>query len=88
MADSLLSGAEPIVVGSGTKTGIKIMYDRPQDVGADRIVDAVAAFHLAAGAEEKVVAHVPAQVDDAEPAVVGVAIAELVSPARGSRDRA
>ncbi len=41
-----LSGAKPIVVGSGTKTGIKIMYDRPQDVGADRIVDAVAAFHV------------------------------------------
>jgi type III pantothenate kinase len=41
-----LAGTEPVVVGSGTRTGIKIGYDRPQDVGADRIVDAVAAFHV------------------------------------------
>lgn len=41
-----LAGTEPIVVGSGTRTGIKVMYDRPQDVGADRIVDAVAAYHV------------------------------------------
>ena len=36
----------PVVVGSGTKTGIKVDYDSPRDVGADRIVDASAAYHI------------------------------------------
>ncbi|MBI4305877.1 MAG: type III pantothenate kinase [Chloroflexi bacterium] len=40
---------EPLVIGRGTKTGIRISYDRPQDVGADRIVDAVAVFNLYPG---------------------------------------
>lgn len=35
---------EPIVVGPGVKTGINIKYDNPKEVGADRIVNAVAAF--------------------------------------------
>jgi type III pantothenate kinase len=34
---------EPLVVGPGVKTGMPIRYDPPQDVGADRIVTAVAA---------------------------------------------
>lgn len=34
---------EPIVVGPGVKTGISVRYDPPKDVGADRIVNAVAA---------------------------------------------
>ena len=34
----------PLVVGPGVKTGIKIKYDNPKEVGADRIVNAVAAF--------------------------------------------
>jgi type III pantothenate kinase len=34
---------EPIIVGPGTKTGINIKYDNPKEVGADRIVNAVAA---------------------------------------------
>lgn len=33
----------PIVVGPGVKTGINIKYDNPKEVGADRIVNAVAA---------------------------------------------
>ena len=33
----------PIIVGPGTKTGIAIKYDNPREVGADRIVNAVAA---------------------------------------------
>jgi type III pantothenate kinase len=37
---------EPLVVGTGTKTGIRIVYDNPREVGADRIVDVVAALHL------------------------------------------
>jgi len=40
---------EPFVVGAGTKTGIRILYDNPRDVGADRIVDAVAALNLYGG---------------------------------------
>lgn len=39
-----LFGVAPVVVGPGTKTGISIRYDPPKDVGADRIVNAVAAY--------------------------------------------
>jgi type III pantothenate kinase len=39
----------PLVVGSGTKTGIKIITSNPKEVGADRIVDAVAAFEIYGG---------------------------------------
>lgn len=35
---------EPVVVGPGTKTGIPILTDNPREVGADRIVNALAAF--------------------------------------------
>ena len=34
----------PLTVSAGVKTGVPILYDSPRDVGADRIVDAVAAF--------------------------------------------
>lgn len=37
-------GTQPLIVGPGVKTGISVLYDNPQDVGADRIVDAVAAY--------------------------------------------
>ena len=36
---------EPLVVGPGVKTGLNIKYDNPKEVGADRIVNAVAAIH-------------------------------------------
>ncbi len=36
---------KPMVVGPGIKNGISIRYDNPREVGADRIVNAVAAFH-------------------------------------------
>ena len=39
----------PLIVGSGTKTGIKISYDSPRDVGADRIIDAAAAITIYGG---------------------------------------
>jgi len=35
---------EPYVVGPGIKTGMPILYDNPKEVGADRIVNAVAAY--------------------------------------------
>jgi type III pantothenate kinase len=37
---------EPLVVGMGTKTGIRVVYDNPREVGADRIVDVVAALDM------------------------------------------
>jgi type III pantothenate kinase len=37
-------GLEPLIVGPGTKTGVPILYENPREVGADRVVNAVAAF--------------------------------------------
>lgn len=34
----------PLVVGPGVKTGMQIQYDNPREVGADRIVNAVAGY--------------------------------------------
>ncbi len=44
-----LTGKDAILVGPGIRTGIRIDYDRVQDVGADRVVDAVAARRLYSG---------------------------------------
>ena len=35
---------QPLIVGPGVKTGMPILYDNPKEVGADRIVNSVAAF--------------------------------------------
>lgn len=37
---------EPLIVGPGVKNGINIKYDNPKEVGADRIVNAVAAHEI------------------------------------------
>ena len=37
-------GITPLIVGPGIKTGMPIFYDNPKEVGADRIVNAVAAY--------------------------------------------
>ena len=37
-------GLEPLFVGPGVKTGMPILYENPREVGADRVVNAVAAF--------------------------------------------
>jgi len=37
-------GCEPLFVGPGVKTGMPILYENPHEVGADRIVNAVAAM--------------------------------------------
>ena len=42
-------GVKPLVVGPGIRTGISIKYDNPREVGADRIVNAVAGHHLYGG---------------------------------------
>ncbi len=36
---------KPLIVGPGVRTGMPIFYDNPKEVGADRIVNAVACFH-------------------------------------------
>ncbi|HZK49674.1 MAG TPA: type III pantothenate kinase [Thermoleophilia bacterium] len=42
-------GVEPLVVGPGVKTGMPIMTSNPRELGADLIVDAVAAFETVGG---------------------------------------
>jgi type III pantothenate kinase len=37
-------GLDPLVVGPGIRTAMPILYDKPQEVGADRIVNAIAAY--------------------------------------------
>lgn len=42
-------GKKPIVIGPGIKTGLNIKYINPQEVGADRIVNSVAAYRIYGG---------------------------------------
>ena len=42
-------GKDALVVGPGIKTGMNIKLDNPREVGADRIVNAVAAYELYGG---------------------------------------
>jgi type III pantothenate kinase len=37
-------GVAPLLVGPGVRTGMPILYDKPQEVGADRIVNSIAAY--------------------------------------------
>lgn len=52
---SLLGGIErylgkrPLIVGPGIKSGIRIVTENPKEIGADRIVDAVAAYEKYGG---------------------------------------
>jgi type III pantothenate kinase len=39
-------GVRALVVSAGVRTGLRILYDSPRDVGADRVADAVAAIRL------------------------------------------
>lgn len=41
---------DALVVGPGIRTGVPILYDNPREVGADRIVNAVAAYARVGGA--------------------------------------
>jgi type III pantothenate kinase len=43
MAASYLS-FPPLIVGPGTKTGVPVLTDNPREVGADRVVNTLAAF--------------------------------------------
>src|SRR6266508_422203 len=40
---------EPLVVGPKTRSGMAILYENPREVGADRIVNAVAAYEKVKG---------------------------------------
>ncbi len=40
---------KPLVVGAGVRTGIKVLYESPRDVGADRIVNAAAGYRSYGG---------------------------------------
>ena len=40
---------QPLVVGAGVKTGVRVLYDDPKAVGADRIVNAAAVKELSGG---------------------------------------
>jgi type III pantothenate kinase len=42
-------GKDPLNVNGDVKTGVRILYDNPSAVGADRIVDAAAVQHLYGG---------------------------------------
>lgn len=48
-AIALAFGFEPLVVGPGIRTGMPILYENPREVGADRIVNAVAAYEIVKG---------------------------------------
>jgi type III pantothenate kinase len=39
-------GQTPLVVNAGVRTGVRVRYDNPRDVGADRVVDAAAVWEL------------------------------------------
>lgn len=39
----------PVIVGPGVKTGIKVVTGNPQEIGADRIVDAAGAYYIYGG---------------------------------------
>lgn len=43
------TGTRPMVIGPGIKTGLRIVTEDPRAIGADRIVDAVAAFEKYGG---------------------------------------
>src|SRR6516165_1382379 len=40
---------KPLVIEPGVKTGMPVLYDNPAEVGADRVVNAVAAFEKFGG---------------------------------------
>src|SRR5206468_1064082 len=39
-----------VIVEPGTRTGVSMKYENPKEVGADRIVNTAAAYHLVRGA--------------------------------------
>ncbi|WP_437897475.1 type III pantothenate kinase [Sorangium sp. So ce124] len=60
-------GIEPLVVGPGIKTGMAILYENPREVGADRIVNAVAAHEWVRRQPEPAPRAAPARAHATEP---------------------
>jgi type III pantothenate kinase len=48
-AANKLFDREPLIVGPGIRTGMPVRYENPREVGADRIVNSVAAYELYGG---------------------------------------
>jgi type III pantothenate kinase len=73
----IATGQPPMVVGPGLKTGMPIHYDNPHEVGADRIVNGVAAYSAYGGPIVVVDFGTATTIDviDAEGAYLGGAIA-------------
>lgn len=44
---------EPLVVEPGVNTGMRVLYEPPEDVGADRVVNGVAAYEFYGRAQER-----------------------------------
>ncbi len=42
-------GIKPLIVGPGIKTGVRILYENPKEVGADRIANAIAVYEKYGG---------------------------------------
>lgn len=40
---------DPVILGTGVRTGMPVLYDNPREVGADRIANAVGAYDLYGG---------------------------------------
>ncbi|MDT8304905.1 MAG: type III pantothenate kinase [Anaerolineae bacterium] len=70
-------GQEPLLVTAATDTGIRIATENPAEVGADRIVNAAAAYHLYPGASIVVDMGTATTLDvvSADGALLGVVIA-------------
>lgn len=49
MLDRYFSEVPTVIVEPGTKTGVPVLTDNPKEVGADRIVNTIAAHHLYGG---------------------------------------
>jgi type III pantothenate kinase len=49
MLDRYFGDVPTVIVEPGTKTGVPVLTDNPKEVGADRIVNTIAAHHLFGG---------------------------------------
>ena len=49
MLDRYFADIATVIVEPGTKTGVPVLTDNPKEVGADRIVNTIAAHHLFGG---------------------------------------
>lgn len=49
MLERYYANVPTVIVEPGVKTGVPILTDNPKEVGADRIVNTLAAFHMFAG---------------------------------------